>query len=427
MISNRFFYTFILRPLTRKKIAFYSVSADLHNNSGIADTNLKKYKEIIMRKIVTLAICLAILAAVLVPVTACAQPATAALATSSREAVLMSEDGQIVYENNATEKRPIASMTKIMTLLCVYDAIDQGKASLDDDVTASANAASMGGSQVFLDANATYKMENLIKSIVVCSANDSCVAVAEHIDGSVENFVKRMNGKAKELRLIATNFENCTGLPAVSQYSCARDVAVMFASLIKHEHYFTCSRIWMEDFVHPSGRVTGMTNTNRLIRFYDGCDGGKTGYTSEAQHCLSATAKRGDTRVIAVVVGAPDSKTRFKEVSDMFNYAFANYESKVYVNKGANVGEIDVAGGKVHSAQVEAANKLIAFGKKGNVDYSVSYELETSVKAPVQKGDKIGVAKLLDGNGNVVGQVDVVVSCDVQAKTYWDYVKDLAG
>ena len=170
-----------------------------------------------------------------------------------------------------------------------------------------------------------------------------------------------------------------------------------------------------------------MTNTNKLVRFYDGCDGGKTGYTSEAQHCLSATAKRGNTRVIAVVVGAPDSKTRFKEVSDMFNYAFANYESKVYVNKGANVGEIDVTGGKERSVQVEAANKLIAFGKKGNVDYSVEYELDTSVKAPVQKGDKIGVAKLLDSGGKVVGQADIVVSCDVQAKTYWDYVKELAG
>lgn len=375
-------------------------------------------------KLLIMLFSVAMLSILLIPVTACAD---SVISTSSRESVLMSEDGQVLFEHNATEKRPIASMTKIMTLLRVYDAIDTGKVTLNDDVVVSSRAASMGGSQVFLDANATYKLENLVKSIVICSANDSCVALAEHIDGSVENFVDKMNAKAKELGLVATNFENCTGLPAISQYSCAKDVAVMFSNLIKHPHYFECSKIWMEDFVHPSGRVTGMTNTNKLVRFYDGCDGGKTGYTSEAQHCLSATAKRGDTRVIAVVVGAPDSKTRFKEVSDMFNYAFANYESKVYVNKGANVGEIDVAGGKAQSAQVEAADKLIAFGKKGNVDYSVEYELDTSVKAPVQKGDKIGVAKLLDGNGNVVGQVDVVMSCDVQAKTYWDYVKDLAG
>lgn len=391
----------------------------------IADTNVKQYKEISMRKkLLTLLFSILMIAAIIVPVTACAD---AVISTTSREAVLMSEDGQILYEHNAIEKRPIASMTKVMTLLCVYDSIDQNKVSLDDDVVVSARAASMGGSQVFLDANATYKLENLVKSIVICSANDSCVALAEYIDGSVENFVERMNAKAKQLGLEATHFENCTGLPAVSQFSCAKDVAKMFSQLIKHPHYFECAKVWMEDFVHPSGRVTGMTNTNKLVRFYDGCDGGKTGYTSEAMHCLTATAKRGDTRVIAVVVGAPDSKTRFKEVSDMFNYAFANYESKVYVNSCANVGKLDVTGGKQNSVEIIAANKLAAFGKKGSNDYAVDYELDASVKAPVKAGDKVGVAKLIDKNGNVVNQVDVICSSNVEAKTYWDYVKDLAG
>lgn len=376
------------------------------------------------KKLLTLLFSILMIAAIIVPVTACAD---AVISTTSREAVLMSEDGQILYEHNAIEKRPIASMTKVMTLLCVYDSIDQNKVSLDDDVVVSARAASMGGSQVFLDANATYKLENLVKSIVICSANDSCVALAEYIDGSVENFVERMNAKAKQLGLEATHFENCTGLPAVSQFSCAKDVAKMFSQLIKHPHYFECAKVWMEDFVHPSGRVTGMTNTNKLVRFYDGCDGGKTGYTSEAMHCLTATAKRGDTRVIAVVVGAPDSKTRFKEVSDMFNYAFANYESKVYVNSCANVGKLDVTGGKQNSVEIIAANKLAAFGKKGSNDYAVDYELDASVKAPVKAGDKVGVAKLIDKNGNVVNQVDVICSSNVEAKTYWDYVKDLAG
>lgn len=376
------------------------------------------------KKILIMIFCIAALASSIVPVTACAE---VNVTTASREAMLMSEDGQVLYEHNATEKRPIASMTKVMTLLCVYDSIDSGKISLGDEVVVSARAASMGGSQVFLDANAVYNLENLIKSVVICSANDSCVALAEHIDGSVENFVDRMNGKAKELGLVATNFENCTGLPAVSQYSCAKDVALMFAALIKHPHYFECAKIWMEDFTHPSGRVTGMTNTNKLVRFYDGCDGGKTGYTSEAQHCLTATAKRGDTRVIAVVVGAPDSKTRFKEVSDMFNFAFANYESRVYVDKNSNVGEVSVSGGKQKTVTVNAADKLTAFGKKGSVEYTVEYELDAYVKAPLKCGDKAGTAKLLDKNGNVVKQIDVVVACDVEAKSYWDYVKELAG
>ncbi|MCH5159301.1 MAG: D-alanyl-D-alanine carboxypeptidase [Clostridiales bacterium] len=376
-----------------------------------------------MKRLLTFVIGIMLLAAAIAPATAYAD--TASINITSKEAILMSEDGQVLFESNATEKRPIASMTKIMTLLCVYDAIDNGKVSLNDDVIASSRAASMGGSQVFLDANATYKLENLIKSIVVCSANDSCVAVAEHLEGSVENFVSKMNAKAKELGLVATHFENCTGLPAVSQYSCAKDVGIMLSKLIEHPHYFTCANIWMEDFVHPSGRVTGMTNTNKLVRFYDGCDGGKTGYTSEAQHCLAATAKRGDTRVIAVVVGAPDSKTRFKEVSDMFNYAFANYESKIYLQEQASVESVTVQGGKEDVVEVVADGKLLAFGKKGNSDCQVSIELQKSVKAPVARGDVLGTATLTDSNGKVVGQVNLVAKTDVAAKSYWDYVKEL--
>ena len=376
-----------------------------------------------MKKLLTFAIGILLLISAIAPATAYAE--SAALSISSKEAILMSEDGQVLFECNATEKRPIASMTKIMTLLCTYDAIDSGKVSLNDDVVASSRAASMGGSQVFLDANATYKLENLIKSIVVCSANDSCVAVAEHLEGSVENFVAKMNAKAKELGLVATHFENCTGLPAVSQYSCAKDVGTMLSKLITHPHYFTCANIWMEDFVHPSGRVTGMTNTNKLVRFYDGCDGGKTGYTSEAQHCLAATAKRGDTRVIAVVVGAPDSQTRFKEVSDMFNYAFANYESKLYLAQNSSVGSVSVKGGKEDCVEAVADGKLLAFGKKGNTDCQVNVELVESVKAPVACGDVVGTATLVDSNGAVLGQVNLVAKTDVTAKSYWDYVKDL--
>lgn len=376
-----------------------------------------------MKKLLTFAIGIMLLVAAIIPVAACAD--TGAFNISSKEAILMSEDGQVLFESNATEKRPIASMTKIMTLLCTYDAIDSGKVALDDDVVASSRAASMGGSQVFLDANATYKLENLIKSIVVCSANDSCVAVAEHVEGSVENFVQKMNDKAKELGLVATHFENCTGLPAVSQYSCAKDVGVMLSKLIEHPHYFTCANIWMEDFQHPSGRVTGMTNTNKLVRFYDGCDGGKTGYTAEAQHCLAATAKRGDTRVIAVVVGAPDSKTRFKEVSDMFNYAFANYESKLYLEQNAKVGDVAVDGGKAASVEAIADGKLLAFGKKGNDDCQVTVELLDSVKAPVSRGDVVGTATLTNSAGAVIGQVNLVAKSDIAAKSYWDYVKDL--
>ena len=375
-----------------------------------------------MRKQIWIFISTLLLVLAILPISACAD----GVAITAREGILVSEDGQVLQEHNALEKRPIASMTKIMTLLCIYDSIDNGKISLDDTVIVSSRAAGMGGSQVFLEANGAYKVNELVKSIIVCSANDSCVAMAEHVSGSVESFVEMMNSKCREYGLVATHFENCTGLPAVSQFSCAKDVAQMFLRLIKRPHYFSCANIWMEDFVHPSGRVTGMTNTNKLVRFYQGCDGGKTGYTCEAQHCLAATAKRGDTRVVAVIIGAKDSKTRFKEVSDMLNYAFANYQSNVLMS-ASDSQKVAVDGGKQKSVEVAPADKLVAFGKKGDCDYTLQVDLPQTIQAPILKGDVVGQAHSVDKNGVIVKSVDLVAQCDVQAKTYWDYVKEIVA
>lgn len=374
-----------------------------------------------MKKVLYIALC-AVLVALFVGGVSC--QADYEVAVTAKEAILVSEDGQVLAEHNATEHRPIASMTKIMTLLCVYDALDDNKISLDDQVCVSERAASMGGSQVFLEQGGNYTVNNLIKSVVVCSANDSCVALAEHVSGSVESFVKTMNEKCAELGLVDTHFDNCTGLPAVSQYSCAKDVSVMLRNLVKHPHYFSCSRIWMEDFAHPGGRVTGMTNTNKLVRFYQGCDGGKTGFTSEAGHCLAATAVRNGMRVFAVVVGATDSKTRFKEVSDMFNYAFANYEQKVYLADNEKVGDIDVVGGKAKSAEVVSDGQLTFFGKKGQSACTVTVEQLDHIQAPVRKGDIIGTARLLR-DGEEVASVKLVAACGVEAKSYMDYVKEI--
>lgn len=374
-----------------------------------------------MKKVLYIALC-AVLVALFVGGVSC--QADCEVAVTAKEAILVSEDGQVLAEHNATEHRPIASMTKIMTLLCVYDALDDNKISLDDQVCVSERAASMGGSQVFLEQGGTYTVNNLIKSVVVCSANDSCVALAEHVSGSVESFVKTMNEKCAELGLVDTHFDNCTGLPAVSQYSCAKDVSVMLRNLVKHPHYFSCSRIWMEDFAHPGGRVTGMTNTNKLVRFYQGCDGGKTGFTSEAGHCLAATAVRNGMRVFAVVVGATDSKTRFKEVSDMFNYAFANYEQKVYLADNEKVGDIDVVGGKAKSAEVVSDGQLTFFGKKGQSACTVTVEQLDHIQAPVRKGDIVGTARLLR-DGEEVASVKLVAACGVEAKSYMDYVKEI--
>lgn len=381
---------------------------------------VRSAKEVSMKKAVYSVLCAVMLFTLFASV-CCAQ---AECAVSAKEAIVVAENGEVLWEKNSTDKRPIASMTKIMTLLCVYDAIDQGKISLDDTVVASERAASMGGSQVFLDANARYKVDALVKSVVVCSANDSCVALAEKISGSVEAFVQTMNDKARALGMDNTLFENCTGLPAVSQHSCAKDVATMMLQLIKHPHYFECAKIWTEDFVHPSGRVTGMTNTNKLVRFYSGCDGGKTGYTSEAKHCLSATACRNGMRVVAVVVGADDSKTRFKEVSSLFDFAFANYENKVYLPCGQTVGETAVKGGKQSSVAVVAADKLQHFGKRGMSDCELKTTIVPQLSAPVAQGDVVGKAELIC-NGRVVCAVDLVAQSAVDSKSFWDYLKDI--
>ena len=248
------------------------------------------------------------------------------LQTRAKSAYLMDFGTQtVMYSYNETARLPIASMCKIMTLLLSFDSIKAGALDMDEEICVSERAASMGGSQVFLEANGKYTARNLIKSIVVCSANDSCVAMAERIAGSESLFVDKMNEKAKEIGAHNTLFANCTGLPKEPQYSCAKDVAIMLKNLLEHEEYYEFSKVWMDKFEHPEGRYTEITNTNKLVRFYDGCDGGKTGFTNEAGFCLAATAHRNGMRVISVVIGEENSANRFEDIRTMFDYAFANY------------------------------------------------------------------------------------------------------
>ncbi len=332
--------------------------------------------------------------------------------------------GRVISEFNADNKYPIASMVKIMTLNLIFDAVKSGKLHYSDEVCVSENAASMGGSQAFLDAGSTYKAETLIKSIIIASANDSCVALAETLCGSVEAFTKKMNEKAVSLGMTNTNFVNCTGLPAEGGYSSARDVATMMRSLIAHKDYFRYSRIWMEDLVHPSGRITGLTNTNRLIRFYDGCDGGKTGYTQEAKHCLCATAIRGGMRLISVIIGGSDSKTRFDSTANLLNYGFANYESKLMLGKDTNAKEVKVLHGKKESVAVASERNLYLFGERGNNKGEVVLDLPDKIKAPVRKGDVIGKAKVLDYLGNVTDSANLIALETVEKMSLWEIIKE---
>ena len=247
---------------------------------------------------------------------------------NSRAAYLIDYDtGKVLYERNPDERYPIASMVKIMTLNIAFDEIAAGRLALDQMIAISDTAAGMGGSQMFLDAGKEYSVSDLIKGITVVSANDASVAIAETIAGSKEAFIDMMNERAAAMGLENTKFVNVTGLPESGQYSTARDVTAMMRKLLGNPDYFKYSTIYMENYTHPGGRISELVNTNKLVRFYKGCDGGKTGFTNDAMYCLSATAKRGDTRVIATVLGAESSKSRNNEISTLFNYAFHNYKT----------------------------------------------------------------------------------------------------
>lgn len=335
--------------------------------------------------------------------------------------------GTVLYSRNENERLPIASMVKIMTALLTLEEIDEGRLSLDDEVRVSENASSMGGSQVFLDANTTHKVSDLLKSVIVASANDSCVALAEHICGSVDEFVDRMNARAKSLQMQNTSFKNCTGLPMAESFSSAKDVSIMFRQLIKHQTFFEYANVWLEDYVHPDGRKTTMTNTNKLVRFYEGCDGGKTGFTSEAKFCLCATALKKGMRVVAVVIGADSAKVRNGAISSMFDYAFANFSNKVLVKGGETLDRVvKVAGSKTSEINLCADRDLTRFVSKDDKDeYEVRYDLPSKVNAPIMAGDKIGTAYLVRG-GEVVDKANVVAQNDAKRLNLFDAIGEIA-
>ena len=311
--------------------------------------------------------------------------------------VCEAESGTAVAVQRETERLPIASMCKIMTLLLAFEAADAGELSLEESVAVSEHAAGMGGSQVFLDAGLSYPAGELLKSIAVCSANDSCVAISERIAGSEEAFVERMNERARELGAENTLFANCTGLPREPQYSCAKDVALMLRELLKHEPFFDYAGIRLEDFRHPDGRVTTMTNTNKLLRKLEGCDGGKTGFTQEAGFCLAATAKRGETRLVCVVIGAESSDARFECTARLLNETFATHERRVVAAADQPMeNALAVRGSRSDRIGYAPERSLGIFVKKGEkADVRTELILPADVRAPVMRGDRVGEAVLL--------------------------------
>jgi len=349
-----------------------------------------------MKKIRQIAI-ICILMTFIAPVTVVAQENKGlALTIDAKSAIIMeSSSGEIIFEQNGDERRAPASVTKVMTMLLIYEALDQNRISWDDIVTVSEYAASMGGSQIYLEPGEQQSVRDLVKSVVIASANDGAVALAEFISGSEESFVDLMNKKARALSMENTSFKNSCGLDADGHFTTARDIALMSRELItKYPQVEEFATIWMDTIIHKTARGEeefGLTNTNKLVKWYNGTTGLKTGSTGEALYCLSATAKRNDMELIAVVLGAPNPTVRFQEAMKMLDYGYANYKVVKGELPGTVVGMIPVAKGKEAEVAVMVENLISNVTEKGsNTELEGEVHINETVNAPVEVGTPVG-------------------------------------
>ncbi|HZG76863.1 MAG TPA: D-alanyl-D-alanine carboxypeptidase family protein [Paenibacillus sp.] len=347
------------------------------------------------------------------------------LAPNARSAILMDADtGTVIFEKNKAEKLPPASITKVMTMLLIMEALDAGKIKLEDKVSTSEYAASMGGSQIFLEVGEEMTVNEMLKGIAMASGNDASVAMAEKIGGSEQAFVQMMNERAKELGMNNTNFVNVNGLPADNHYTTAEDIAIMSRELMKHEEITNYTSVYQDYLRKDSEKPFWLVNTNKLVRFYSGADGLKTGYTSEAKFCLTATAKRDGFRVIAVVLGEPNTKTRNAEVTSMFDYAFAQYQNHTLIKDGDPIGTIRVEKGQQEFIELKADHQYSVLLKKGDKTEAIRYELkyDEALKAPIAIGQPIG--KLVVYNGDsVLKEYDIESPVDVPEASWWTILK----
>lgn len=338
------------------------------------------------------------------------------LSLSAPAYILMEADtGAVIFENNADERRQTASLVKLMTLLLCMEAIENGAVSLETQICVSSQAAKTPGSTALLDANNTYRLEDLLRACIIASANDAAVALAECIAGSEEAFVEKMNQKAAALNLANTHYVNCTGLSDSKQYTTARDCAVIASALSQYPLYFTYSSLWLSHLTHTSGRVTDLTNTNRLVRFYAGCDGMKTGSSPEAKYCICATAQKDSMRLIAIVLGADRSQVRFDEARSMLEYGLSSYCRTTIIEKGELTGySLPVRNGARDRINIAAGKGLSMLLQNGQQEQlSVELSLPQSITAPMQAGDTVGEIHVLL-NGKQIASLPAVVSDDVR-------------
>lgn len=334
--------------------------------------------------------------------------------TSPSAMLVEAQTGTVIFEKGADERRQVASVTKLMTLLICLEKLEAGEISLEDPVTVSPTAAGQIGSQALLDANATYTLEQLLHATIIASANDAACALAEYMAGTEAAFAELMNQRAQELGMNDTYYVNSTGLPDGAQYTTARDVAVLACEVCRHELYFEHASVWMDTLTHPSGRTTDLTNTNRLVRFYDGCDGLKTGSADVSKYCLVATAQKNGLRLIAIVLGTPVSQTRFDEARAMMDYGFASYRRVTLLQTGDLLGKtVRVRLGMQEELEAAAGSGVSMLLRPGQEkQLSLEVELPQEITAPVAKGDTLGVVRVLL-NGEVIARLPAVASQDV--------------
>ena len=342
------------------------------------------------------------------------------LANNAKSGIIMEPTtNKIIFEKNSHEHLEPASMTKMMTLLLTFEAIDNGKISLDDMVHISKVAASMGGSQMFLEENSSIRLEEIIKGVSIASANDGAVALAEYIGGSVENFISMMNQKVADLGLTDTHFANPHGLHADNHYSSAYDMAIIAANLISHEKILQYTSIYEDYFNKPDGSRTWLVNTNKLTRYYDGVDGLKTGYTKEAGYCLTATAKKNNIRYITVVMGEPSSDLRSSETTNMLNYAFNSFKLNTIISKSQELGNIYIDKSKEKTAKIVAKKDITELISKEKDSPNYTYNLKIDkLNAPIKAGAKIGTVEIIDNEGLIVREEEVTIESDITKSSF---------
>ncbi|PLR84558.1 D-alanyl-D-alanine carboxypeptidase [Bacillus canaveralius] len=346
-----------------------------------------------------------------------------------KSAILIERDtGTVLYETNSNEKLPPASMTKVMTMLLIMEALDEGKLKWDEKIRTSEYAASMGGSQIFLEAGEEMTTEQMLKGIAIGSGNDASVAMAERISGSEEAFVNTMNKKAKELGLKNTKFQNTTGLPEEDHYSTAYDMSIMAKELLKYEEITKYTGAYEDYLRENTDKKFWLVNTNKLVRFYPGVDGLKTGFTREAKYCLTATAEKNGMRVIAVVFGAPTSKERNAQITKMLDYAFSQYETHPMYERNDSLAHAKISKGEKKKVEALTSEPISLLTKKGenieNVKKQVS--LNSNIKAPITKGDQIGTLKLVKDGATIV-ESPLVAKESVKEAGWWTLYKRAFG